>query len=61
MGRASRGKEHSDWQRICKIAELAENTLAVLSPKAILAVALPPRGMGERSPHRKSPCKAHRL
>ena len=28
------------------IAELAENTLAVLSPQATLGVALPPRGCG---------------
>ena len=30
MGRACRGKERSDWQHLCKIAELAEITLAVL-------------------------------
>ena len=29
MGRACRGKERSDWQLLCKTAELAENTLAV--------------------------------
>ena len=29
MGRACRGKKRSDWQLLCKIAELAENILAV--------------------------------
>ena len=50
MGRASRGKEHSDWQLLCKIAELAEPAkhphMHGFRRQAILGVALPPLSRG---------------
>ena len=60
MGRASRGKEHSDWQLLCKIAELAEPAkhphMHGFRRQAILGVALATAGCrGGVSPC-KIPC-----
>ena len=54
MGRASRGKERSDWQLLCKIAELAENAkylhMHSFRRQAILGVALATAGHGGAEP-----------